>query len=162
MKLNLKVTNKTLMYISIGDMAVFDSTGAAAHAGSIDLVYLYRTYSTSTFGHALVAPAADTTYLPGVILPSGVNRNAKLLKVFNLRDHNLAPDEQYGDTFIDDIDFEKIDLTGDPNYAINLKQDAGVWVETADGKYRAYVFVNKVATNTATLSMKRYTINNAK
>jgi len=162
MKLNLKVTNKTLMYISIGDMAVYDSTGAAAHAGSIDLVYLYRTYSTSTFGHALVAPAADTTYLPGVTLPSGVNRNAKLLKVFNLRDHNLAPDEQYGDTFIDDIDFEKIDLTGDPNYAINLKQDAGVWVETADGKYRAYVFVNKVATNTATLSMKRYTINNAK
>lgn len=162
MTLNLKVTNKTQMYISIADMAVYDSTGAAAHAGSIDLVYLYRTFSTSTFGHALVAPAADTSYLPGVILPAGVNRNAKLLKVFNLRDHNLAPDEQYGDTFIDDVDFEKIDLTGEPDYAINLKQDAGVWVETADGKYRAYVFVNKVATNTATLSMKRYTINSAK
>jgi hypothetical protein len=162
MKLNLKATDKALMYISITDMAIYDSTAAAAHAANIDLVYLYRTYSTSTFGHALVAPAADTTYLPGVHLPAGVNRTAKLLKVFNLRDHNLAPDEQYGDTFIDDVDFEKIDLTGDPNYAINLKQDAGVWVETADGKYRAYVFVNKVATGTATLSMKRYTVNSGK
>lgn len=163
MKLNMKVVNKGAMYISIGDTAVYDSAGAAAHAATIDLVYLYRSYTTSAFNHALVAPAADTTYLPGVVLPAGVNRTAKLLKTFNLRDHNLAPDEQYGDTFIDDIDFEKIDLTGEPNFAINLKQDAGVWVETADGKYRAYIFVNKVATNgTATLSMKRYAMSNVK
>jgi hypothetical protein len=162
MTLNLKVTNKTQMYLSIADMAVYDSTAAIAHAGSIDLVYLYRSYTTSAFNHALVAPAANAIYLPDVILPAGVNRDAKLLKVFNLRDHNLAPDEQYGDTFIDDVDFQKIDLTGQPDYAINLKQDAGVWVETADGKYRAYVFVNKVATNTATLSMKRYTMNPSK
>lgn len=162
MKLNMKVTDKNQMYISIGDTAVYDSAGAAAHAGSIDLVYLYRSYTTSAFNHALVAPAADTTYLPGVHLPPGVNRTAKLLKVFNLRDHNLAPLEQYGDTFIDDVDFEKLDLTGEPNFAINLKADAGVWVETADGKYRAYIFINNVATGNATISMKRYAMSNVK
>lgn len=163
MKLNMKLSNKNMMYISIGDTAVYDSAGAAAHAGSIDLVYLYRSYTTSAFNHALVAPAADTTYRPGVNLPAGVNRTAKLLKVFNLQDHNLAPTEQYGNTFIDDVDFQKINLTGDPNFAINLKQGAGVWVETADGKYRAYIYFNTVANaGTATISMKRYALANGK
>jgi len=163
MRLNMKLSNKNMMYISIGDSMVYDSAGAAAHAGSIDLVYLYRNLTTSAFNHALVAPAADTTYLPGVVLPPGVNRTAKLLKVFNLQDHNLAPTEQYGGTFIDDIDFQKIDLTGDPNFAINLKQGAGVWVETTDGKYRAYIYFNAVANaGTATISMKRYALNNGK
>jgi hypothetical protein len=159
MKLNLKLSNKNLMYISIADTTVYDSTGAAAHPGSIDLVYLYRNLSTSAFNHALVAPAADTLYRPGVILPAGVNRNAKLLKVFNLQDHNLAPTEAFGGIFIDDIDFTNLNLSNDPNYAINLKQGAGVWVETADGKYRAYIYFNAVATaGTATVSMKRYTL----
>ena len=163
MKLNMKLSNKNIMYISVGDTAIYDSAGAAAHAGSIDLVYLYRSYSTSAFNHALVAPAADTTYLPGVNLPPGVNRTAKLLKVFNLQDHNLAPTEAFGNTFIDDVDFQKIDLTGDPNFAINLKQGAGVWVETADGKHRAYIYFNAVANaGTATISMKRYAMDNVK
>ena len=158
MKLNMKVSDGNLMYISIGDTAVYNATDAAAHAASIDLVYLYRNITTSAFNHALVAPAADPQYLPGVTLPTGVNRTAKLLKTFNLNDHNLAPNEQYGGIFIDDIDFQTIDLSNSPNYTINLKQDAGVWVETADGKYRAYIFFNAVATGTATISMKRYAL----
>lgn len=159
MKLNMKVSNNNLMYISIGDSTVYDSADAASHAAAIDLVYLYRNISTSAFNHALVAPAADTQYLPGIHLPPGVNRTAKLRKTFNLQDHNLAPNEQYGGIFIDDVDFQQLDLTGTPNYAINLKQDAGVWVETADGKYRAYIFFNSVSSSgTAVISMKRYTL----
>jgi hypothetical protein len=57
------------------------------------------------------------------------------------------------------VDFQNIDLSNDPNFAINLKADAGVWVETADGKYRAYIFFNAVTTTgTATISMKRYAL----
>lgn len=159
MKLNMKVSDNNLMYISIGDSTVYNAADAAAHAGSIDLVYLYRNLTTRAFNHALVAPAADPQYLPGVTLPTGVNNSAKLLKTFNLQDHNLAPNLQYGGIFIDDVDFQKLDLTGYPNYAINLKQDAGVLVETADGKYRAYIFFNAVTTTgTATISMKRYAL----
>src|SRR4051812_19930088 len=66
MKLNMKVSDNNLMYISISDTAVYNAADAANHAGSIDLVYLYRNYTTSAFAHALVAPAADTTYLPGI------------------------------------------------------------------------------------------------
>lgn len=159
MTLNMKVSDNNMMYISIADSMVYNAADAATHAANIDLVYLYRNRPNSAFNHALVAPAADTEYLPGIILPTGVNRTAKLLKTFNLQDHNLAPNEQYGGTFIDDIDFQKIDLTGSPNYAINLKQDAGVWVETADGKYRAYLFFNSVnSSGTAVISMKRYAL----
>ena len=158
MKLNMTLTDGKAMYISIGDSTVYNATDAAAHAGSIDLVYLYRNFSTSAFGHALVSPAADTSYLPGVALPGGVNRSTKELKAFNLQDHDLAPTEQYGGIFIDDVDFQTIDLSRSPNFAINLKADAGVWCETADGKYRAYIFFNAVGAGTATVSMKRYAL----
>jgi hypothetical protein len=71
---NLAVSNAANAYISIEDMAVYNATAAAANPGKIDLVYLYRAAPT-TFTHGLVSPAADAAYLPGVTLPSGVNRS---------------------------------------------------------------------------------------
>jgi hypothetical protein len=156
---NLVVSDSTkVFYISIADMAVYDSTAAAAKADKIDLVYLYRSYTTSAFNHALVSPAADAQYRPGVNLPPGVNKSSKILKVFNLPDYDLAR-TQVG-VYIDDIDFQKLNLDAAPNFAINLREQAGVWVETADGKYKAYVYINSViartANKSATISIKRY------
>lgn len=159
MKRLINVTDSSLAYISIADMAAYGPADAATKAGNIDLVYLYRNLSTSAFNHALVSPAA-TEYLPGVTLPPGLNKSSKLIKVFNLQDFNLAQ-LQYG-IYIDDLDFQKLDFTNAPNYAINLKQEAGVWVETADGKYRAYIYLNTAAapstTKSAVISIKRYTM----
>jgi hypothetical protein len=42
------------------------------------------------------------------------------------------------------------------SYALRMGEQYGVWVETADGKYRAYVYVNSVAANKMTISVKRY------
>ena len=158
---NLVVSDSTKMfYISIADMAVYDSATAASKADKIDLVYLYRSFTTSPFNHALVAPAADAQYRPGLNLPQGVNKTAKILKVFNLADYDLAR-TQVG-VYIDDLDFQKINLDAAPNFAINLVAESGVWVETADGKYRAYVFINSVVARTAnksaTISIKRYAL----
>lgn len=154
----LTVNNGNNAYISIEDMAVYNDAGAAANASKIDLVYLYRTYSTSTFTHALVAPAADAQYLPDITLPAGVNRNTKIQRVFNLQDFDLAF-LQYG-IYIDDKDFQELDLSHAPNWAINLKAEAGIWVETADKKYRAYVYINSVSngSKSAVISMKRYAL----
>jgi hypothetical protein len=78
-------------------------------------------------------------------------------KVFNLQDYNLAQ-LQFG-IYIDDRDFQEINLADSPNFAINLRAEAGVWVETADGKYRAYVYLNSVnAAGTAVISIKRYAL----
>jgi hypothetical protein len=155
-KRNLAVSNGVNAFISIEDMAVYNAAAAAATPGKIDLVYLFRAVPT-TFTHALVSPGADAAYLPGVVLPSGVNRSTKLRKVFNLQDRNLA-NLQFG-IYVDDIDLKNVDMVDMPNYAIGLRAEAGVWVETADKKYRAYIFINSInAAGTAVISMLRYTL----
>jgi hypothetical protein len=155
-KKNLPVSNGVNAFISIEDMAVYNATAAATNAGKVDLVYLYRATPT-TFTHALVSPGADAAYLPGVTLPSGVNRSTKLRKVFNLQDRNLS-NLQYG-IYVDDIDFTQLDMVDMPNYALGLRAEAGVWVETTDKKYRAYIFVNSInAAGTAVISIMRYTL----
>ena len=42
------------------------------------------------------------------------------------------------------------------NYILGLKEEAGAWIETADAKYRAYVYINKASTGEMTISAKRY------
>jgi hypothetical protein len=157
MVLDLDVKDSSAAYISIEDMAVYNPTQAAANAAKIDLVYLYRVIPNITFTHGLVAPSS-TTYLPGVTLPTGVNRTAKIQKVWALRDFHLAR-LQYG-VYIDDLDFQKLDLSTAVDYAINLRAEAGTWVETADGKYRAYIYVNSInnGAKSAKISIKRYTM----
>jgi len=151
---NLKVTSADSSYISIADMTVYNGNSVAANAGKIDLVYLYRA-APAAFTHAFVSPAADAQYLPGVTLPAGVNKSTKIRKVFNLQDYNLARINV--GIYIDDKDFQEINLSDQPNYAIGLRAEAGTWVETADSKYRAYIFLNSVNANgSAVISMLRY------
>lgn len=159
---NLVVSDSTKrIYFSIEDMAVYDSATAASKPDKIDLVYLYRaTPTTSAFNHAFVSPAADAQYRPGLTLPAGVNRTTKIRKAFSLPDYDLA--RTAVGVYIDDVDFQEVDLSEAPNYAINLRAEAGMWLETADGKYRAYVYINSVINRaqnkSATISVKRYTM----
>jgi len=115
---SLTVTDGANAYISIADMAVYNAATAATKADKIDLVYLYRNITTSLFNHALVSPAADVQYLPGITLPAGVNKSTQIRKAFGLQDKNLA--QLQNGIYIDDVDFEKIDLSASPNFAINL------------------------------------------
>lgn len=153
--LDLKPVDNAACYISIADMAIYTAAEAVTKADKIDLVYLYRALPAN-FNHSIVSPGTDAQYLPGVTLPAGVNKVTKLLKAWNLRDQQLARG-QWG-VFIDDLDFQKLDLAESASFAINLKAEAGVWVETADKKYRAYIYMNSVTngTKTATISIKRY------
>ena len=155
MVLDRVAVNNAACYISIQDMTVYDAAGAAANPDKIDLVYLYRNIPGKTFAHALVSPAADPQYLPGVTLPAGVIKSTRISKAWNLRDQHLAR-LQFG-VFVDDLDFQKLDISSAPNYAINMKAESGAWVETEDGQYRAYIYVNSVnnSTGSMTLSMKR-------
>lgn len=159
MVLDLDMQDNGRAYISLADMKVYTAAEAAQNPDKIDLVYLYRSIPGITFNHALVAPAANAQYLPGVTLPAGVNRSAKISKVWNLRDFHLA--RLQFSIFIDDLDFEKLNIADAPNYAINMRAEAGAWVETADGKYRAFIYMNTVnnTTRSARISIKRYQMN---
>ncbi len=162
-KRNLAVSNNNAAYISIENMVVYNATDAAANPGKVDLVYLYRTTPTS-FTHALVSPAAEAQYLPGVVLPAGVNRSSKILKA-NIIEANLVrsfgtyTSQTASGVYIDDKDFMDINLSASPNYATGLRAEQGTWVETSDGKYRAYIFLNSINTNgSAVISILRYTL----
>lgn len=156
MKLDIVLSDNNKMYLSIADMAAYNSSEAASSAAKIDLVYLYRSITGITFAHALASPASNAEFLPGVTLPSGVNNLTKFIKVYGLRDRHLAR-LQYG-IYIDDIDFEQISFTNSTDFGINMRLEGGAWVETADGKYRAFIFVNKVdnSKKEMTVSIKRY------
>ena len=77
-----------------------------------------------------------------------------MIKVYGLQDRQLS-DLQYS-KFIDDLDFETIDMSKCTNYILGLKEEAGAWVETVDGKYRAYIYINKASASEMTVSAKRY------
>jgi hypothetical protein len=167
MKLDLTIS-AAKCYISIEDMAVYNAAEAAAIPDKIDLVYLYRNYNTDTvaFNHAFVAPAADPQkYLPGITLPAGVSRDTKIRDV-GVRDAHLArmhlktPPEAQPAIYIDDIDLRDMDMSRMPDYALDLITNDGMWIETQDGKYKAYIFANNMNKGRAggTISMKRYTM----
>lgn len=158
MKLDLVLSDNNKSYLSVADMAAYTADEASANPAKIDLVYLYRSITGISFLHALVSPA-NSEYLPEITLPSGVNNSTPFWKKYGLRDQQLAR-LQYG-IYIDDVDFEALDFTNAPNYGINMKVESGAWIETADKKYRAYIFVNKVdnAKKEMTVSIKRYTMN---
>lgn len=158
MKLDVTMSDNNVCYLSIADMAAYNAATAATMPGNIDLVYLYRNITGITFAHALVSPASNPDYLPGITLPAGVSNRTPFIKTWALRDQQLAR-LQYG-IFIDDLDFRKIDFTGSADYGLNLKAEAGAWVETADGKYRAFIYVNAIDNNAKTMkvSIKRYTM----
>lgn len=153
-KLDLKPVDNAACYISIEDLAIYTAADAAARANKIDLVYIYR--AQATYSHSIVSPGSDPQYLPGVTLPAGVNRVTKLQRTWNLQDQQLAR-LKYG-VFVDDPDFQTKGFESASDYAVNLKAEAGLWVETADGKYRAYIFINSLnnAGKSATISIKRY------
>ncbi len=158
MTLDLDVKDGGAQYISIADMKVYTAAEAAQMPDKIDLVYLYRSIPNVTFNHALVAPTADAQYHPDLVIPAALNNKTKISKAWGVRDFHLAR-LQYG-VYIDDLDFQKLTIADAPDYALNLRAEAGAWIETADGKYRAYIYMNSVNNTgeSAKISIKRYTL----
>lgn len=151
-------------YISIEDMAAYTKKEAIQNPDKINLVYVYRDPGELpgvTLGHTFVAPAAypNSEYFGQMEIPAELYRDAKIRKEYGLIDAHLTSDPDYG-TYIDDMDFETLDLSNMPNYAVNLKKYGGMWVETEDGKYRAYIHLNSTMGEDSGVdfSIKRYTM----
>lgn len=154
---NLTVSNNNKMYVSLTDMAVYDAAEAAANAAKVDLVYLFRNQTPLLFNHAIVSPTAEAKYLPSVTLPAGVKNDTKLIKVFGLNDFNLSTISSTFYFAVDDIDFISKNYNTATNYAVDLKKESGLWLETSDKKYRAFLYVNAVNANgTASVGIKRF------
>lgn len=157
-KRDIVLSNNNFSYFSIADLEVYDAEQVAPNPDKIDLVYLYRPIDGINFNHALVAPTADSEFLPEVTLPGPAENATKIRQTWQLHDEHLER-KQYS-VFIDDLDFKELDLSQSADYAINLRAESGAWVETVDGLYRAFIYVNEVnnSEGTMTISVKRYTV----
>lgn len=149
---------KARCYISLEDMAAYTLAEAQLIPEKIDLVYLWRNKTSAgvQFGHVFAAPVADREWTDDLNIPASMTRDIRLRKEWGIIDGHLTDDPDYG-TYIDDIDFETIELQRMPNYCINMKAQGGMWLETADGRYRAYLYINSLrSTSGGVISIKRY------
>lgn len=156
---NLSLTPDEQCYISFRNNAeaavIYSKSQLAADpslASQVDIVYGYHT--NADLSHAFYAAGSPEAYRPNVVFPSGFSNATKMIQEYGLRDRQLS-DLQYSH-FIDDLDFQAVNMDRSIHHALLLKEEAGVWVETADGAYRAFVFVNKAAATGMTVSVKRY------
>ena len=156
---NLVLTSDEQCYISLRDnsnAAVIYSKSQLEDnpslASQIDIVYGYHT--NADLSHAFYAAGSPEAYRPNVVFPSGFSNVTKMIQDYGLRDRQLS-DLHYSH-FIDDLDFQAVNMDRSINHALLLKEEAGVWVETSDGAYRAFVFVNRATATNMTISVKRY------
>lgn len=158
MKRLIEMENGGACCFSIEDMAAYTTAEAAGKGGSIDFVYNYQAKSEGGFdyGHSFVSPATDPKYIAlGGIIPSGASNDTPMEQRAQVHDAQLKGANPA--TYVDDIDFETLDLSRATNYVLNLKKDDGVFMKTADGKYAAFVYVNSVDNSgKVTVSIKRY------
>jgi hypothetical protein len=159
MTLNKVLTHGNACYISLhnDDEAVTVYTAAdLAENGSLasqtDLIYTYDGNEDLT--HGFFAANASAELHPGVTFPSGFVSNTKIIKVYGLRDRQLS--DLNSSLHIDDLDFLEISFNTYYSNALKLVAEGGMWIETADGQYRAFIYINATAANTATISVKRY------
>jgi len=156
---SLLLTSDEQCYISFRDNSeaavIYSKSDLAADpalASQIDIVYAH--HSSADISHAFYSANAPEAYRPDVVFPSGFSNQTKMIKEYGLRDRQLS-NLQYSH-FIDDMDFETINMGRSTDYVLALKEEAGVWVETADAGYRAFVFINNAGASGMTVSVKRY------
>lgn len=162
MKRLIVMTNSNACYFSITDMKAYTKAEVESQnlSGKIDFVYMYQAQLNGfTYNHAFVSPGTDPKFvaIPANI-PSGWTKNNTLMeKRVDVRDAQLKGN--IPNVYIDDIDFETLNLSAAVDYVLDCKAEEGAFMKTADGKYAAYIFINSLNTNnggTMTVSIKRY------
>ncbi len=159
MKRLIEMQNGGACYFSIADMKAYTKEEVAAQnlAGKIDFIYLYQeSLNGFEYKHSFVSPATDPKYIAiSGIVPSGSNNRTPMEKRANVRDAQLKGDVP--NVYIDDVDFQTLDLGAAVDYALTFSKDDGAFMKTADGKYAAYVYVNSIDNSgKMTVSIKRY------
>ncbi|MDR1225042.1 MAG: DUF4466 family protein [Tannerella sp.] len=159
MTLEKKLTSGEACYLSFRNegeaFIVYSAEEVAANsalASRIDLVYAYN--SSADLTHGFFAADSPEAVRPGVVFPPGFSNQTRMIKVYSLRDRQLS--NLNNSQHIDDLDFRQLDYSKATSNAIKMVAEGGLWLETADGQYRAFIFINATATDTVTISAKRY------
>jgi hypothetical protein len=156
----IAMKSDSLCYFSIADMTAYTKEQVESQSlqAKIDFVYMYQAQLNGfTYGHAFVSPATDARFVAiPTAIPGGGTKNSTLMeKRVDVRDAQLKGN--IPNVYIDDIDFETLDLSAAVDYILSFNAEEGAFMKTADGRYAAYVFVNSLnSSGTMTVSIKRY------
>ena len=121
-------------------------------ASQIDLVYGYNALSDIT--HAFYNASAPAELHPDIAFPSGFAAQTKMMKDYRIKDRQLI--DEKNDNVVDDLDFEEKLFEGSQDYCLRLGIEYGIWVETADGMYRAFINIKEASAGTMKFGVKRY------
>ncbi len=159
MKRLIGMESEGACYFSIADMKAYTKEEVTAQnlAGKIDFIYLYQEKLNGfEYKHSFVSPATDPKFIAiAGIVPAGATNKTPMEKRANVRDAQLKGDTP--NVYIDDIDFQTLDLGEALDYALTFNKDDGAFMKTADGKYAAYIYVNNIDNSgKMTVSIKRY------
>jgi len=160
MKRLISMKNENACYFSIADMKAYTKEEVESQnlSSKIDFIYMYQAQLDGfTYGHVFVSPGTDSKFIaiPSAI-PGGWTKNKTLMeKRVDVRDAQLKGN--IPNVYIDDIDFETLNLSAAVDYVLTFNAEEGAFMKTADGKYAAYIFVNSLNANgEMTVSIKRY------
>ncbi|WP_110312464.1 DUF4466 family protein [Dysgonomonas alginatilytica] len=160
MKRLISLTIGKACYFSIADMKAYtkEEVESGNLSSKIDFVYLYQAkMGDYNYGHVAVSPGTDPKYIatPAAIPSSWTKNKTRMEKRVDVRDAQLKG--SIPNVYIDDIDFQTLNLDSAVDYVFGFQQDEGAFMKSADGQYAAYIYVNSVNNNTGlVVSIKRY------
>ncbi|MCQ2184302.1 MAG: DUF4466 family protein [Bacteroidales bacterium] len=159
MKLDIKMT-QAQCYFSLATLEAYTAAQAEFNEIPIDFVWGYSTdFADKSNRSTFINPACVGEFTDFFdIKTSGLKMNdTRKMYKFNIIEPQLGRQEFDG-FYIDDRDFLSLDLNCDTHWIPGINNRTGFWVETADGKYRAYIYCNAVSADNCTVSVKRYTM----
>lgn len=160
---NVIMTNNNACFFSLETMKSYTEAqvNATNLANKIDLVYHFKatTPGGGIYGHSLLSTGSDAVQLNGKAIPTNFEKKlTKMEKKAFVNDMLLSG--IVPSTYIDDIDFQTLNLANAADFVVDLRSTSrnSVFVESADGKYKAYLYINISTATNLTFSLKRYTV----
>lgn len=154
-------------YYSISELKAYTLAEVEAQnkSGVIDFVYRYTSSSstiptpgggTITLGTCISAPN-HPVYMNTNYIPAAWSKNATLIEYRKWDDMQLKGNTP--NSYVTDLDLQNTSLNGNTFGEYGIKKDYSLVIQTADGKYRAFVYFKTVGTATVTIGIKRLQIN---
>lgn len=160
MEREIVLTDDAKCFFSLEDMKAYTRSDVETMnlSAKIDFIYVYRPeigVAPSFMNHSFVA-LSDEAGLMDMNLPDGWTKNrTKLDKRRDVNDGQLKGTPP--NVYIDEPDLQEQTFHNAADNAIDLAKDYGAFIETADGKYKGYIYVNNVDNDnkSITISVKR-------
>lgn len=147
-------------YFSVEDMKAYtlEEVISGNLMDRIDFIYAFDATKTVgeneyTYKHAIFAPGASYYYPDDFSLPANWPTKETLMdKKLYVWDGQLKDDEHTA-IYVDDADLKAATFENSACGILDLRAEGGVFMQTADGKYTAYIYINSLDDQSKTMVM---------